>query len=135
MRYHGNTKAAVPPVCATLIYDNDCGFCFAAADWLVAHARTRVDLLGCSELSGGLLGELTADEIRRSAHFVSPEGAELHGGASITAALRLTPFAPLAVIADMPGLSLLRDLGYWLVERNRHRLGRLIGAPSCRIPE
>ncbi len=134
MSHRGRTKAAVPPVRPTLIYDDDCGLCLVAADWLVAHARTHVDLLGFSELSGGLLGDLTVAEIRRSAHLVSPEGVELHGGASITGALRLTRYAPLGVIADIPGLSLLRDLGYWLVERNRARFGRLIGVPSCRIP-
>lgn len=135
MSYRDGTKAALPPVRPTLIYDDDCGLCVAAAGWLAALARARVDLVAFSELKRGLLDDLTAHEIRRSAHFVSPEGVEFHGAAAITGALRLTRYAPLGVIADIPGLSLLRDLGYWIVERNRDRLGRLIGAPACRVPE
>ena len=81
----------------------------------------------------GVLAGLSDDDLRASAHPVLPDGREFHGGESITRALRLMPGGGLAGVLDLPGLSLLRDGGYRLVEMNRHRISRLMGMDACGI--
>jgi predicted DCC family thiol-disulfide oxidoreductase YuxK len=87
-----------------------------------------------SELGAtGLLAELTNAQVRASAHFVTENGIEFHGGESVTQAMRLLPGGWLAGVLDLPGLSFLRDAVYRLVAMNRHRISRLMGMDACGI--
>ena len=58
-------------------------------------AKTPVITMPFADLPGsGLLESLTPEEVRRSFHFVTPEGVEYHGGEAIRRAARLTRLAP-----------------------------------------
>ena len=120
MSYHRPTRAARPPGRYVFVYDGDCGFCTRMARSVAARAQDEVRLVSFTEVPAGeILGALSPQQLRASSHCITPGGREYHGGESVTCLLRLLPggwlFAPL----DLPGLSLLRELGYTVVARNR----------------
>ena len=85
-------------------------------------------LVQFSELDGwGVLTLLDTDQVARSAHYVTPEGVEYHGGESITRSLRLVPFGAAAALFDLWGLALVREIVYALVAGNRSLVSRLLG--------
>lgn len=122
------TAARVPPPRYTLVYDDACGFCTAAARWIERRSRKPVDLIGLSALPSRrtFLETLTAAQLGASAHFVTLVGGEYHGSEAITRALRLWRWGFLVTPLDWPGLRALRAAGYQLVARNRRRLSRLV---------
>ena len=88
-------------------------------------------LVQFSELGGwGVLTLLDTDQVARSAHYVTPEGVEYHGGESITRSLRLVPFGAAVAWLDLWGLALIREIVYALVAGNRSLVSRLLGGPS-----
>ena len=95
------------------------------------RASVPVRLVQFSELGGwGVLTLLDTDQVARSAHYVTPEGVEYHGGESITRSLRLVPFGAAAALFDLWGLALIREIVYALVAGNRSLVSRLLGGPS-----
>ena len=121
------TQAERPLARHTLIYDGACGFCTAAAKMIERQSRVEIDLLPFSEVEGsGMLTSLTAAEIESGAHFVTPEGIEYHDGEAAVRAFRLTKLGWIGAPLNLPGFSLLRDLGYVLVARNRRLLERFV---------
>ena len=87
-----------------------------------------VTLVPFAELEGrGVLTSLDAGQIARSAHYVTPDGIECHGGESITRSLRLVRFGAAAGLLDLWGLALLRELLYALVAGNRSVFSMLLG--------
>ena len=126
MRYHRPTRAARPPGCYLFIYDDDCSFCTRTARSLAARARCEVRLIPFAELPAGeLLNTLTPGQLRASSHCITPDGREYHGGESVTRFLRLLPGGWLLAPFDLPGLSLLRELGYTVVARNRSLFSKI----------
>ena len=110
-----------------LVYDGDCPFCTATALWLKRHARAPLRLIAFDDVdTSKLLTELSKAEIEASAHFVTPEGIEYHGGEAVTRSLRLVRFGWPAGVLDLPGLTLVRDAAYALVARMRPLLLRWI---------
>ena len=88
-------------------------------------------LVPFSKLEGWrVLTSLDAEQIARSAHYVTPEGVEYHGGESITRSLRLVRFGTAAGLLDLWGLALVRELLYALVAGNRSLVSRFLGGPS-----
>ena len=123
MRYHRPTRAARPPGCYVFVFDGDCGFCTRTAR---ALARREIRLIPFAEVPAGeILGALTPEQIRASSHCITPDGREYHGGESVTRLLRLLPGGRLLVPFDLPGLSLLRELAYAVVARNRSLVGKI----------
>lgn len=121
------TRSSRPPETPVLIYDGNCPFCTAMARWIERRSRTPLQLLEFSEVEGtGLLTRLTEDEVESAAHFVTTRGIEYHGGQAVTRALRLVRFGGLAAVLDAPVFSLLRDGGYWVVEKSRPLLSKFI---------
>ena len=126
MRYHRPTRAARSPGCYVFVYDGDCGFCTRTARALAARARRKIRLVPFAEVPADeILGALTPEQIRASSHCITPDGREYHGGESVTRLLRLLPGGRLLAPFDLPGLSLLRELGYAVVARNRALVGKV----------
>ena len=114
------TRASRAPDTHVLVYDGECPFCTATAQWLQRHARAPLRLLTFNDIDGpDLLSRLTDEELEASAHFITPNGIEYHGGEAVTRSLRLVRFGWLASILDVPGVRLLRDAGYALVAKLR----------------
>ena len=129
-RYVGPTQSATPPGHAILVYDGDCGFCLASARWVQRRARVPLELIEFAEAEerSGILTSLSHSDLHGSAHFVTADGVEYHGGASISRSLRLVPGGWLVGFVDWPLLSVIRDAFYSIVSANRDRLSRLLGA-------
>jgi predicted DCC family thiol-disulfide oxidoreductase YuxK len=110
-----------------LIYDDGCGLCSFTAVMAQQHLGD-VELLGLSRLPReGVLESLDADAIAASAHYVTAEGVEYHGGEAITRLLRESSVGRSAAVLDLPVLRGLRELGYCLVARQRSRISRAFG--------
>lgn len=122
-----STRARTAPGRPLLIYDDGCGLCSFAA--VMAQVRVGdLELLGFSQLPReGVLESLDAAAIAASAHYVTDEGVEYHGGEAITRLLRETSVGRLVAVLDLPVLRGLRELGYRLVARERSRISRAFG--------
>ena len=130
-RYNRPTRSERPPGEHLLVYDGECGFCRWSAGFVRRRARVAVKLVPFTELAGwGVLTSLDAAQVARSAHYVTPDGVEYHGGESITRSLRLVRFGAAAGLLDLWGLALLRELVYALVAGNRSLASRLLRRPS-----
>ena len=131
LRFHPATRAATPPAAHLIVYDGDCRFCLFSAEFIRKHSRAGVTLVSFSELpQHDLLGSLDQRQILASAHYITPQGIEYHGGESITRALRLLPGGWIFGLFDLWGVTLVRELTYSLVASNRHvfsKLTRLLG--------
>jgi predicted DCC family thiol-disulfide oxidoreductase YuxK len=119
---------------ATLLYDDDCGFCrWVAAKMLKWDRRgsLRATPLQGREAEALLPG---MDPARKMAswHLVSTDGAVRSGAAAVAPLARMLPGGrPIAYVAELfPGLT---RLAYRLIARHRGTLGRLIGAKACSI--
>ena len=125
-RFHPATQAATPPAAHLLVYDGDCSFCVAGAEFIRKHSRTGVTLVPFSDLpQHDLLRSLDRRQILASAHYITPEGIEYHGGECITRALRLLPGGWGFGLFDLWGLTLVRELAYTLVASNRPVISKL----------
>ena len=125
-RYHILTRSASPPGTHVLVFDGDCGFCRATVEFIRRLARTDIALVPFSQVDqGSLLTSLNRSEFLASAHYITPDGREYHGGESITRALRLVPGGLIVGMLHLWGLSWFRELGYALVASNRSLLSPL----------
>lgn len=119
---------------ATLLYDEDCGFCRWVTDLILRWDR-RAFLRALpiqSEEGQQLLGSLAPRDRLVSAHLVEPEGTVLSAGALIAPlAERLPGGKPLAAAARVSPAA--TDFLYRTVARNRTTLGRWIGTQACRV--
>jgi len=121
------TQSLSPPGRAVLVYDGGCDFCCWAARWVEAHARTAVEIVSIEELPRERwLTALSEDQVRASAHWITPEGRELHGGAAMTSALRMTRGARIAALIDRWPWA--RELGYAAIARTRGVWSRMVRA-------
>jgi predicted DCC family thiol-disulfide oxidoreductase YuxK len=119
---------------ATLLYDDDCGFC----RWSVAKvlAWDRRDRLDAVPLQGPQADALLAgmEPARRLAswHLVTPDGVVRSGAAAMAPLARMLPAGrPIARLAErFPGLT---RVAYSWVSRHRRTLGRLIGQKACSV--
>ena len=126
-RHRRHTRSERAPDEHLLVFDDGCYLCQRSAEFIRARAQPPVKLVPFSELGGyRVLTALECDEILRSAHFITPDGREYHGGESITRALRLVRFGAVACLLDVWGLALVRELLYSLIAANRSLLSRLL---------
>ena len=126
LRFHPVTRAATPPDTHLLVYDGDCSFCVASVEFIRKHSRTTLTLVPFSQLPQyDLLGSLDQRKILASAHYITPEGIEYHGGESITRALRLLPGGWVFGLFDLWGVTLVRELAYTLLASNRAVFSKL----------
>ncbi|MBT5775668.1 MAG: DUF393 domain-containing protein [Dehalococcoidia bacterium] len=121
----GDARSENTPGRALLVYDDDCGLCSRVAKFVARGATEELELVGFSELPlDGVLEGLSESALWASAHFVSAEGVEYHGGESVTQAARLLPGGQVAALLDRPVLRGLREIGYRLVVWQRERISR-----------
>ena len=85
-------------------------------------------LVPFTELSQtGLLPQLDRSQILASAHYITPQGKEYHGGEAMIRAFQQLPGGRLLGIFHLWGLSLVREVAYSLVASNRQFVSRLTG--------
>ena len=120
------TRSRMAPGRHLLVYDDDCGFCSVVAIWLQLRVP-QLDLVRFSDLPReGLLESLDSGAVHASAHYVTPDGVEYHGGEAVTHLLRLVPGADGVRYLDWPVLRGLREAAYRLVAWQRGRVSRFI---------
>lgn len=112
---------------ATVLYDQDCGFCRWSLAKLLAWDRRRAltPVPLASPKADRILDGMPAEERRASWHLLDAEGGLHSGGAAFPPLLRLLPGgAPLAAIASRAPR--LTDRGYRWVADHRSGLGRFV---------
>lgn len=121
------TRSRVAPGRHLLVYDDHCGLCMVLALGIQLRAADLA-VVGFSDLAHeGVLDALDHDALMASAHYVTPEGIEYHGGEAVTRVLRLVPGGQTAAWLDWPVARGLREIGYRLVAGQRPRISKLLG--------
>jgi predicted DCC family thiol-disulfide oxidoreductase YuxK len=119
---------------ATLLYDDDCGFCrWSAAKVVAWDRRRRLRALPLQDAAAdALLGKIDHDRKMASWHLVVPAGNVYSGAAAVAPLALLLPGGrPIAYAATrLPGLT---RLTYRWVSRHRGALGRLLGQRACSV--
>lgn len=110
---------------ATVLYDDDCGFCKRLLSKFLAwdrHRRLRSVALQDPE-ADALLGGMPEERKMASWHLVTADGTVRSGGAALEPLLRLLPGggAPAWLVARAPGPV---DRAYRWVAANRTMLSR-----------
>jgi predicted DCC family thiol-disulfide oxidoreductase YuxK len=125
MRALPPTQSPSPPGCAVLVYDGGCEFCRWAARWVEARAREPLAVVPFDEVPRDRwLSALDEEQFRASAHYITPEGVERHGGSAMTSALLLTSWARVARLLDRWPWA--RDVGYAGIARTRGLWSRVV---------
>jgi predicted DCC family thiol-disulfide oxidoreductase YuxK len=126
-----------------VLYDRDCGICLASARQLRRWDRHgRLELLPLQDAaSSGRTALAAAARDRRLAavlHVVDEEGGTIRaGGAAAIAIGEALPGGRIVrALAAIPPFRCVVGVGYGLVARNRHRIGRWLRleGPSCDLP-
>ena len=87
-------KAAKPPGEHVVVFDAGCAFCLSVVDLIRRKARPDITRLSFDELNRvELLNSPDESQILASAHYITPDGTEYHGGESITKVLQNVPRA------------------------------------------
>jgi predicted DCC family thiol-disulfide oxidoreductase YuxK len=138
------STATVPAGRLAVLYDRDCGLCTATARRLRGWDREgRLDVVPLQSVTTAASPEVARLAAGRSLgsalHVIDPaSGRVLSGGDSVLAIARRLPggSVPAAVIAGVPPARWALALGYDLVARNRHRIGRWLRleGPACDVP-
>jgi predicted DCC family thiol-disulfide oxidoreductase YuxK len=122
-------------VAGLLIYDGDCSFCTASANWAAARWHGRARAVPWQALTAGELAAhgLTADDVRCAAWWIDDAGRRSRGHLAIAQALRAASGWSAAVgrVLLVPPFRWLAAAVYPLVVRWRHRLPG--GSAECRV--
>ena len=117
-----------------ILFDGLCSLCDASVQWVLRNDPHGVFHFAPlqSPQAQRLLHERGIDEHRLSSvMLISPEGVFFKSTAALQIALQLgRPWNILGTLLWIPRP--LRDFGYDLVARNRHRFGP--GRSTCRLP-
>jgi predicted DCC family thiol-disulfide oxidoreductase YuxK len=126
-----------------VLYDRDCGLCTATASRLRRWDRHgRLLLLPFQDLDHGATPEI-ADLVRdrplsSALHVVDRASGTIASGgnAALAIAGRLPGGRVADLVARIPPARWAVGLGYELVARHRHRIGRWLRleGPSCDVP-
>jgi predicted DCC family thiol-disulfide oxidoreductase YuxK len=123
----------------SLIYDEDCAICVAAAAWLATRVTaTRLGLLSVGDVKDDLrLSALVQGRpLTATLHFVRSDDLILTGGRAALAAGRLVPRRRwLAAMFDHRIGRLLLEPAYQQIAAHRRQIGRVLGLPTaCPLP-
>jgi predicted DCC family thiol-disulfide oxidoreductase YuxK len=114
---------------ATLVYDDDCGFCTWSADWVAARSDVRT--VGFGELTPELRDRLP-DDYESCAHLVTEETVYSCGAAVEQAFLRTEAGRDarpvVAFLRQFADYERLRERGYRWVADRRALWGRVVSA-------
>lgn len=122
-----------PPPSGTLLFDDDCGFCWRAIEWMQARGvfyRTHV-----TPWQWVPTERLPVDPDRLGHEVVLVRDAEVFGGAQALAVCMTTGSSRWPWLGRFLLLPVVRQVaaaGYRLVARNRHRMPG--GTTTCRVP-
>jgi predicted DCC family thiol-disulfide oxidoreductase YuxK len=117
-----------------LIYDGDCSFCAASANWVAARWSGRARAVPWQTLDSEELTAfgLTSAEVRSAAWWIDEVGHRSGGHLAIAQAMK-TGYGWSAVVGRALLVPPVRWIGvavYPLIARSRHRLAD--GTPACR---
>ncbi|RJP22425.1 MAG: DUF393 domain-containing protein [Deltaproteobacteria bacterium] len=114
----------MPP--AALIYDGDCPFCRAAADWVRRNAGDPGDFEfhPCrSDATRARFPAIAEADCLRAMQLVLEDGTVLAGERAIPEILaRTRRYRRAAVLLRLPGAGILSRLLYRGIARRRHRI-------------
>jgi predicted DCC family thiol-disulfide oxidoreductase YuxK len=119
---------------ATVLYDEDCGFCRWTADRLRTWDRRQ--RLTFASIQGDVgeraLGALDPNARLASWHLVTDDGSVWSGGRAVPELMRRLPGGTPVVAAArrFPGAT---DRAYRWAASNRDRLGRLLRQRACAV--
>ncbi len=113
------------PSTPRLVYDDDCGFCTWAAEYLAR--RGEFELVAFSEISPDQRARLPADW-EACAHLLADDGVYSCGAAMTEAFARtnLPGASAERALRRVPGYATAREGVYRLIADNRSVLGRLL---------
>jgi predicted DCC family thiol-disulfide oxidoreductase YuxK len=127
-----------------VLYDRDCGLCTATARRLQRWDRAgRLDLVPLQDLSHAASPDVAALAAGRplgsALHVVDPAtGTVSSGGEGVLEIARRLPGGsrPAALVGAVAPARWAIGVGYDLVARNRHRIGRWLRleGPACDVP-
>jgi predicted DCC family thiol-disulfide oxidoreductase YuxK len=121
-----------------LIYDGDCKFCQLSLDFGIRHLRTFPRYVAFQKIDPAQFG-LTVDQVKTQIWLVNqelgskePKGGHLAAGEILT--MQRNPFYKvLGWFVKTPPTSLLADVVYRWVAKNRHRLPG--GSRQCKLED
>jgi predicted DCC family thiol-disulfide oxidoreductase YuxK len=126
-----------------VLYDGDCAVC----SWAAGHLRRwdrhdRLDVIRLQDVDRIATPEVVqlvrGRALETALHVVDPAtGLVASGGASVVEIARRLPGGHVAELARWaPPARWAIDLGYRIVARNRHRIGRWLRleGPVCDVP-
>lgn len=129
-RYRFGMSGSVP----LLVYDGDCSFCAASADWVAGRWRGRARAVAWQTLAPDELAAhaLTLDDVRSAAWWVDQTGHRSRGHLAIAYALRAGSgwSATVGGVLLVPPFRWIAAAAYPLVARWRYRLPG--GSAACR---
>jgi predicted DCC family thiol-disulfide oxidoreductase YuxK len=111
-----------------IVYDSECGFCrWSLRKVLAWDRRDQLTPLALQDAEAArLLAAIPERERFASWHLIASDGHVYSAGDAVAPLLRLLPGGrPLAAIAA--AFPRLTGRAYFLVARNRSKLGRLVG--------
>ena len=118
-----------------LVYDGDCSFCTASAQWVAARWRGPAQAVAWQHLAPDELAglALTLDDVRSAAWWIDEAGQRSRGHLAIAQALAAAHGWPTICGRALliPPLRWIAGGIYPLVARRRHRLPG--GTPACRM--
>lgn len=126
-----------------VLYDRDCSFCaWSARRIWDLDRRGRLEFLALQDAATSARPELVRAAAERplmdAIHALDVEdGTILVGGRAMIAIFEELPGGALVrAWVRLPFIPPLIDLGYRVVARNRHRIGRRLGlaGPACTVP-
>ena len=108
-----------------LLYDGHCRFCTAQGRNMLRLARPgAIELVSFQE--EGVLARfhgLTHEACMKAMQLVAPDGRVFSGAEAAVRALGTRAIGKLAYIYYVPLIRQLADLIYWIIAKNRYRLG------------
>lgn len=119
-----------------VLYDADCGLCSRTAQALrILDGANRLQLVPLQRAAEVVGSDGPSERaLRDRLHVRDGAGAWWSGGeATLRIAASVSLLRPLAVVGRLPLVALLVEPVYRLLARHRNRLGRLLGATSCRF--
>jgi predicted DCC family thiol-disulfide oxidoreductase YuxK len=116
----------------TLVYDGDCGFCTASAEWVARRGDCAV--LPWQRLDLDAVG-LSVDDVTSAAYWLEEAGGTRRGARAIAAALRTCgpAYRLLGRAIDLRPVRPVAAWVYGLVARYRYKLPG--GTNACRLPQ
>jgi predicted DCC family thiol-disulfide oxidoreductase YuxK len=115
----------------TVLYDEDCGFCTAAAGWLAKRDGIVAAPIG-GEKGDAALHDMSRDERYASFHVVDSAGRVSSSGEALTVLLGVLPAGRVTsrLARRFPRVT---EAVYRQTAKRRDLLGRLFRVDACRV--